>query len=113
MIEKEFSGFHPGHLASTSSREWLPATEAARQLGISAQRLVVAVQKKEIAGKISQRGFGHNQTVVPRFEVLNIAADRRRFTTSCIGWIGKIKSWGRRNSGKSPGLVGEQHRQVF
>ncbi len=79
VIEKEFSGFHPGHLASTSSREWLPATEAARQLGISAQRLVAAVQKKEIAGKISQRGFGHNQTVVPRFEVLNIAADRRRF----------------------------------
>ncbi|WP_253285931.1 hypothetical protein [Ruegeria sp. HKCCD5851] len=84
VIEREFNGFHPGQLASNSSREWLPATEAARQLGISAQRLVASVQKKEIAGKISQRGLGHSQTVVPKFEVINIAADRRRFWSTAV-----------------------------
>ncbi|WP_353329631.1 hypothetical protein [Phaeobacter sp. NW0010-22] len=79
VVGREFNGSHPGRLVSGATRDWLPAKEVAERLGVSAQRLVEAVQKGEIAGKINQSGFGHQHVVIPKFEVAIIASERRAF----------------------------------
>ncbi len=79
VVSKEFSGTYLGSLQVDESREWVSAKEAAQEIGITSQRLVEAVQKKQIAGKQSRSGYGHTHTVIPRLEVHNILADRERY----------------------------------
>ncbi|WP_425046597.1 hypothetical protein [Primorskyibacter sp. S87] len=79
VVEREFKGSHPGRLVSSETRDWLPAKTVAERLGVSPQRLVEAVQKGEIAGKINKSGFGHQHVVIPKFEVAVIASERRAF----------------------------------
>ncbi|WP_082677514.1 TniQ family protein [Ruegeria profundi] len=79
VVAEEFNGSYVGAIVVSSQREWVSAKEASAELNISPQRLVEAVQKKHIAGKQSQSGYGHTHTVIPRLELVNIAADRDRY----------------------------------
>lgn len=79
VVAQEFNGSYVGGLALNDERDWLSAKEASADLGITAQRLVDAISRKQIAGTKSRSGFGHTHTVIPRFEVRNIAAERNRY----------------------------------
>ncbi|NOC85380.1 TniQ family protein [Ruegeria sp. HKCCD6428] len=75
----EFKGTYLGKLTPLQAREWVSAKQAAKELGISAQRLVAEVQSGQIAGKQAHSGYGHRHTMIPRFEISNIYLDRKRY----------------------------------
>lgn len=60
---------------------WIPATEAARQIGIRAERLVAAVSVREVEGRMSQKGIGHRHCSVRESVIREIQLNRRDYLT--------------------------------
>lgn len=81
VINGYFDGPHKGAAGqnSDSSREWIAAAEAARIIGIRPDRIIDAVAKREINGKLYSRGFGHRHVVIRRSTADTIKSHRQRF----------------------------------
>lgn len=82
VIAKEFEGTYTGNLVVTDEGSWQTATSAAREIGIRGERIVEAVREGRLLGKQHRSGFGHVHTVIPRTEVAEAIASRRRFLTA-------------------------------
>jgi len=81
VVSEEFDGAYVGaiDLSPEFEREWVPAAEAARMIGIRPDRIVDAVANKKIDGKLYSRGFGHRHTVIHRTTLDAVRANRCRF----------------------------------
>lgn len=80
VVSREFNGAYVGGACpSGQPRDWISAAEAAKQLGIRAERLVDAVAKGVIDGEQHSSGFGHRHTMITRPTVEAIAANRGNF----------------------------------
>lgn len=79
IATKVFEGPYLGKGPAIGPRGWISAAEAARNLGIRADRIVEAVSNGAIAGKIHGSGFGHRNTMIPRASIDLVQADRLRF----------------------------------
>lgn len=81
VIAEEFDGAYRGASATETGEtgSWVSAAEAARSVGIRAERLVAAVASGEIEGRLHRSGFGHRHCTVRRETVTVIAETRRRF----------------------------------
>ena len=82
VVAGEFDGAYVGGILVPSDlRAWISAAEAARSLGIRAERIVDAVGKGQIIGRLDTSGFGHRHTMLPREEVEAIRKNRKCFVT--------------------------------
>ncbi|MBI6630922.1 TniQ family protein [Pontibaca salina] len=80
VVAREFDGAYTGGAVGTETeRDWVSAAEAARLIGISAERIVDAVSKDLIDGQIFSSGFGHRHTTVRRAVIDQVLTDRARF----------------------------------
>ena len=81
VVSAEFDGTYAGACGQEihGLRDWVPAAEAARLIGIRPDRIVDAVANDEIEGKLYSRGFGHRQTAIHRTTIETIRANRDRF----------------------------------
>jgi hypothetical protein len=72
-----FDGFYGGAaLPPDTERAWISAAEAARLLGVRAERVVDAVSTGHLEGRLHRSGFGHRHTVVSRGAVDALKAAR-------------------------------------
>lgn len=77
VVADQFCGPYVGGAASDQhTRSWISAAEAARLIGVRAERIVDAVSAGEIEGRIDHSGFGHRHTMIPRRVVEYIKAER-------------------------------------
>jgi hypothetical protein len=72
-----FDGAYGGAaLPPDTERAWISAAEAARLLGVRAERVVDAVSTGHLEGRLHRSGFGHRHTVVSREAVETLQAAR-------------------------------------
>ena len=77
VVADHFCGPYVGGTASDQhTQSWISVAEAARLIGVRAERVVDAVSAGQIEGKIDHSGFGHRHTMIPRCVVENIKAER-------------------------------------
>ncbi|MGH1445207.1 MAG: TniQ family protein [Cognatishimia sp.] len=77
VVTDQFNGPYAGSAISDhSKRSWISAAEAARLIGIRAERIVNAVSKGLVDGRIDYSGFGHRHTMIPRHIAEEIKAER-------------------------------------
>lgn len=83
VVAKEFGGPYSARRKreSTNPTAFVSAAEAARRLGVRAERLVVAVREGVVVGEQRRSGFGHTHTVLPAAEVDRLIALRDRGAT--------------------------------
>jgi hypothetical protein len=82
VVGQEFDGAYVGGISVPSDvRVWISAAEAGRVLGIRAERIVEAVGKGQINGRLDTSGFGHRHTMLPRQEVEAVRENRNRFVS--------------------------------
>ena len=82
VVAQEFDGAYVGGISVSSDvRIWISAAEAARILGVRAERVVDAVGQGQIVGRLNTFGFGHRHTMLPREAVEEIGRSRKRFIT--------------------------------
>ncbi len=78
-----FDGAYASQLTNTGiEREWVSATEAAKMIGVRAERLVEAVANGTIEGVQRLSGSGHRHTQVRRTVVQEVVSSRERFVTA-------------------------------
>ncbi|WP_171052687.1 TniQ family protein [Ruegeria sediminis] len=77
VVANHFTGPYFGGTASDRhKRSWISAAEAARLIGVRAERIVDAVSAGLIEGKIDHSGFGHRHTMLPRHVAESTKAER-------------------------------------
>ncbi|OOY17295.1 hypothetical protein BMI85_09785 [Thioclava sp. DLFJ4-1] len=79
QVIREHCGDPYARSEPTSEPDWLSATEAARRLGVRADRLVDTVASGKIEGRQTTTGHGHRHTVIPKKCILEAEQDRDRF----------------------------------
>jgi hypothetical protein len=77
VAAEAFDGSYGGAaLPADMERAWISAAEAARLLGVRAERIVDAVSTGHLEGRLHRSGFGHRHTVVSREAVEALQAAR-------------------------------------
>jgi hypothetical protein len=77
VAAEAFDGSYGGAaLPADAERAWISAAEAARLLGVRAERVVDAVSPGHLDGRLHRSGFGHRHTVVSREAVEALKATR-------------------------------------
>jgi hypothetical protein len=77
VAAEAFDGSYGGAaLPADAERAWISAAEAARLLGVRAERVVDAVSGGHLDGRLHRSGFGHRHTVVSREAVEALQAAR-------------------------------------
>jgi hypothetical protein len=78
VAAEAFDGTYGGAaLPADAERAWISAAEAARLLGVRAERIVDAVSSGHLEGRLHRSGFGHRHTVVSREVIEALEAARR------------------------------------
>lgn len=77
VVADQFNGPYAGSAVSDQSkRSWISAAEAARLIGIRAERLVSAVSEGLVDGRVDYSGFGHRHTMIPKHIAEEIKVER-------------------------------------
>jgi len=77
VVAVQFNGpYAGGAVSDQSKRSWISAAEAARLIGIRAERLVSAVSEGLVDGRVDYSGFGHRHTMIPKHIAEEIKVER-------------------------------------
>ena len=94
VIAAEFDGPYKGTAYGRSlPAAWMSAAEAAREIGIRAERIVAAISSGAIEGRLHRSGLSHQHHLVSRDAVAQVRHDRKRFlnATSAASRLGVSK----------------------
>jgi hypothetical protein len=87
VAAQAFDGSYGGAaLPADTERAWISAAEAARLLGVRAERVVDAVSGGHLDGRLHRSGFGHRHTVVSREAVEALQAARENALDKTATW---------------------------
>jgi hypothetical protein len=95
VAAQAFDGSYGGAaLPADTERAWISAAEAARLLGVRAERVVDAVSGGHLDGRLHRSGFGHRHTVVSReaVEALKAAREAALDKTATRDFLGITKA---------------------
>jgi hypothetical protein len=118
VAAEAFDGSYGGAaLPADTERAWISAAEAARLLGVRAERVVDAVSTGHLEGRLHRSGFGHRHTVVSReaVEALQAAREAALYKTGARDLLGITKAQYRlmEEAGVlTPTLLAEKHPLV-
>ncbi|MDV7144758.1 TniQ family protein [Tropicimonas sp. TH_r6] len=82
VIAEAFDGTYAGANVANEQRVWIPATEAAKRLGVRNERIVAAVTGGKIGGKFVNSGLGHRHTIVHSETIEELSCNRRRYRSA-------------------------------